>query len=140
MRISRDQMFMEIARIVSKRSTCLRSQVGAVLVKNNRIVSIGYAGSPPGAPHCDPSTCNKDTPGGCKNTIHAEKNAIDFAQKEGISTEGATIYITMSPCKACAEEILKAGIKRVVYDRLYRDSSGIQLLDDHSVAVELFWG
>lgn len=126
MRISRDQMCMEFAVTVAKRSTCLRRRVGAVVVFGGRPLSIGYAGAPEGMPHCTPETCNVDNP--CKNTIHAEANAIAWASRYGVSTQGGILYTTCSPCESCAKLILAAGISKVFYRELYRDVDPIELL------------
>ena len=123
MRISRDALYMEMAKLMAKRSTCLRKQVGAVVVKDARIVSTGYNGVPSGYPHCDEGKC-----GGCSISIHAEMNAIAFAAKEGVSIKGSTLYCTMSPCINCAKVIVNSGIVRVKYEEEYRDREGLEFL------------
>lgn len=122
-RISREQMLLEIIEIVRKRSTCLRGKVGVVIVKSNRIVSMGYNGSPPGAPHCFDLGCDVDEDNhdaGCQRTVHAEANAISFAAREGVSTKGATMYSTHAPCLKCAQLIVTCGIAEFIYVRDYR--------------------
>ena len=111
MRKSWDEYFMEIAEIVKTRSTCLRRQVGAVIVKDNRIITTGYNGAPSGLRHCtDIGGCERERlhiPSGQRHelcrALHAEQNAIIQAAKVGVSTEGATIYITLQPCVICAK-------------------------------------
>lgn len=132
-RISRDEMLMQMALIAKQRSTCLRRQVGAVLTFEGRVLSIGYGGSPPGLPHCTPSTCNSETP--CVATIHAESNTIAFAARHGIVTKGATLYTTASPCRECAKLLISAGIREVVFDELYRDVTPLHVLKDVGITV-----
>ena len=124
-RIGRDELYMEIVKLVAQRSTCLRKQVGAILVKEGRIITTAYNGPPSGFPHCDESSCLGT---GCERSIHAEMNAIAFAAKHGVSIEGSTLYCTMSPCINCAKVILNSGIVRVVYFEEYRLIEGLELL------------
>lgn len=133
MRPSRDQMLMEICEVVSKRTTCERRQVGAVIARNGRVLSLGYAGAPSGLPHCSPAVCDASTP--CRRTIHAEQNAIAWAAREGIATDGATLYCTTEPCLECAKVIINAGIRRVVFRDPYRVHEGRLLLQ--SVGIEV---
>lgn len=125
MRISREQMFFEIAKIVSLRSTCLRKQVGAVIEKKGRVVSIGYNGVVGGEAHCSELECEG---AGCNKSVHAEMNAIAFAAREGVSLKGSTLYVTLSPCINCAKIIVNSGIKEVKYLEKYRDVEGIEFL------------
>jgi dCMP deaminase len=97
---------------------------------------MGYNGAPSGMPHCDPEICNPDEP--CTRTVHAEANAIAFAAKKGIETEGATLYTTASPCNDCAKLLINAGIKRVIFWERYRDASPMNLLMAAGVKVEQF--
>ena len=142
-RISRDEMFIKICQVVAQRSTCLRSQVGAVIVKDNRVVSMGYNGPVSGMPACnqpDPlqeillrsgalKPLGTECMGpNCTRSCHAETNAIAFAARAGVSVEGCTMYCTMSPCINCAKVIVNSGIKEVKYLEEYRDTSGIELL------------
>lgn len=129
-RPSWDEYFMEIAKVVGKRGTCDRGRNGAVLVKNKRILTTGYVGSPAGLPHCDEvghlmsetidSEGNKSKH--CIRTTHAEQNAIVQAALHGVSTEGATLYVKFVPCFACCKMIINAGIKKVVAEKDYHDS------------------
>lgn len=133
-RISRDQMLMDIVQIVARRSTCNRAQVGAVIAQDGRIVSMGYAGAPSGLPHCSPDICNVDSP--CYRTVHAEAGAISYAARKGIKLEGSTLYCTHCPCVDCAKLIINTGIKRVVYGKAYRKKEGLNLLREVGISVE----
>lgn len=131
LRPSWDQYFIELARLVATRSTCNRKQVGCVLVRDKRIISTGYAGSPPGAPHCLDVGCDiNPATGGCRRTIHAEENALFH-----VDAWGCTAYCTLSPCHACFEMLVDAGVKRIVYLEEYRIPPR---LDHPSVVVERF--
>lgn len=132
-RISRDAMLMEMVSVVKKRSSCLRRQVGALLSLDGRVLSTGYNGAPSGMAHCTPATCNADRP--CIDTIHAESNAIAFAARYGIRTEGSTLYTTASPCRDCAKLIINAGICCVVFDEFYRDTDPLRFLQRAKVNV-----
>src|SRR5213082_715511 len=120
MRADWDTYFMEIARVVSSRSTCDRKHVGALLVRDRMILSTGYNGSIRGMPHCDDVGHLLEN-GHCVATIHAEANAILQAARNGVRIEGADIYTTASPCWPCFKMIANAGIKRIVYGEFYRD-------------------
>ncbi|WP_290902673.1 dCMP deaminase family protein, partial [Ferroglobus sp.] len=120
MRPSLDEYFMEIAKVVAKRSTCLRQNVGAVIVKDKRILSTGYNGAPMGLPHCLDIGCLREelnVPSGERHelcrAVHAEQNAIIQAAVHGVSIKGATLYTTHQPCIMCAKMIINAGIVRV---------------------------
>lgn len=137
-RPSHDEYFMEIANVVRSRSTCSRGQVGALIVAENHIISTGYNGAPPGHPHCIDVGCDVDDEHlelGCRRAIHAEANAIAWAARYGVSTESATIYCTAGPCLKCAQLILSAGIKEVVYRVPYRLRDGETLLIESGVNI-----
>lgn len=120
-RRSRESMFEDIVGIVADRSTCLRGKVGAIIVIDGRVASMGYNGSPPGDVHCLDEGCMIDPDmGGCIRTIHAEQNAIAWAARAGVKTDGATMYCTHSPCNECAKLILAAGIQEFIYFTEYR--------------------
>lgn len=122
-RPSWDDYFMALAKIVATRSTCDRARAGAVLVKNRRIISTGYNGAPPGLPHCDGPAGHLMEEGHCIRTLHGEENAIlQVAAVGGVSTEGATLYTTFSPCYHCAKKIIMAGIKRVVAGTVFTNT------------------
>ena len=129
MRPSFDEIYMELAVRLAKRSHCIKMQVGAVLAKDTRIISLGYNGPPPGTHNCDEEWpqqgCPRDSKGGCSLAIHAEQNAILYAAKNKASIEGATMYVTLSPCLACARIVFTAGIKNVYYLHSYGDYKGI---------------
>lgn len=132
-RISRETLYMEVAKLMTGRSTCLRKAVGCVLVRDNRIVATSYNGVPSGVEHC------KNCLGpGCDIVIHAEAGLISYCAKHGISTEGTTMYVTLSPCESCANLIINAGIKKVVYLEKYRLSGGIAKLICNDVEVEQY--
>lgn len=126
MRITRDEYLLNEVLNAARRSTCLRLNVGAVLVRDGRPILAGYNGALSGFPHCTPDTCGPDKP--CNNTVHAEVNVIYFAARHGIATAGATLWCTDSPCKICAEAIIQAGIREVVFLRKYRDVGPLSLL------------
>ena len=116
-RASWDEYFMSIAQVVATRSTCPRKYVGAVLVRNRTILSTGYNGSIRGMPHCsDVGHMMED--GHCVATIHAEANAIIQAARNGVNIEGATNYVTASPCWNCFKQLANAGVTRIVLRRV----------------------
>jgi dCMP deaminase len=136
-RIGRDGLFMGVAELFAKRSTCLRAKVGAVAVRDNRIVATGYNGAPQGFPHCTEHTCNPDNP--CEETIHAEANLIAFSARAGISLEGTTLYCTHAPCKNCSRLILQSGIAEIVYKNPYRASNlGLFWAGDKKIIVRKY--
>jgi len=125
-----DQIFMNLATDLAQRSHCVKAQVGAVLVKDTRIISIGYNGPPAGTHNCDeewPETgCPRDSKNSCSLALHAEENAILYAVKNGASLEGSTLYITLSPCLPCARIIYSSGIKKVFYLNSYAEYKGLR--------------
>lgn len=129
-RINRQEMFMEIAQVVSKRSTCSRKQVGCVLVKDNRVVCIGYNGVLPNMP--EEMGLDEE---GHSHTVHAEANVIAFCAKNGIPTDGCILYTTLSPCEKCAELLIQAGIIEVFFGEYYRNTTGIELLLTNNINV-----
>jgi dCMP deaminase len=142
MRPSWDSYFMEIAHVVAKRSTCLRRQVGAVIVKDKRIMTTGYNGAPTGIAHCEEVGCLRDElniPSGQRHElcrgIHAEQNAIIQAAIWGIGIKGATLYCTTQPCALCAKMLINAGITRIVYEGNYPDTLAMRLLEEAGVEV-----
>ncbi len=120
-RASWDEYFMNIARVVASRSTCDRKFVGAVIVRDKTILSTGYNGSIRGMPHCS-EVGHMMEEGHCVATIHAESNAILQAAKNGVSIDGASIYVTASPCWSCFKQVTNAGIRRIVFGEFYRDT------------------
>ncbi len=119
-----DVRYLRMARIWSENSYCKRRQVGALIVKDKSIISDGYNGTPSGFENL----CEDETDRTKPYVLHAEANAITKVAKSGNSSEGATLYVTASPCIECAKLIIQAGIVRVVYSELYRCCDGIELL------------
>ncbi|MCZ2471949.1 dCMP deaminase family protein [Aquirufa ecclesiirivi] len=124
-----DAIFMELAQNLALRSHCTRAQVGCVLTKETRIISIGYNGPPAGTHNCDDEFgevgCPRDSKGSCSLALHAEQNAILYASKNGADVEGSTIYVTLSPCISCARIIYSMKIKRVIYLNSYAAYKGL---------------
>ena len=126
-----DDKYIRMAKIWATNSYCKRRQVGALLVKDKMIISDGYNGTPSGFENeCEDGNVTKPY------VLHAEANAISKVAKSGNSSEGATLYVTASPCIECSKLIIQAGIKRVVYSEEYRLDDGIQLLRRAGVEVE----
>ncbi len=142
MRPDWDEYFMSLLEVIKTRSTCLRRQVAAVIVKDKRIIATGYNGAPKGVFHCEHVGCLRDKlkiPSGerhelCRG-IHAEQNAIIQASVYGVSIEGADIYITHSPCILCSKMLINAGIKRIVYKGDYPDKLALDMLGEAGVTV-----
>lgn len=133
-RPSWDQYFMSITAQVATRSTCDRAQVGAVIVKDRRILTTGYNGAPAGLPHCD-DVGHLMVDGHCVRTLHAEQNAILQAALHGVSVQGGTVYVTHQPCLTCAKMIINAGLLRVVYAGAYPDEHARAFLSQAGVAL-----
>ncbi|NUQ36949.1 MAG: dCMP deaminase [Caldilineales bacterium] len=136
-RPSWDHYFMSIALQVAKRSTCDRAHVGAIVVKDRRILTTGYNGSPAGLPHCD-DVGHLLVEGHCVRTLHAEQNAIIQAAYHGVSVQDSAIYVTHQPCLTCAKMIINAGIRRVVYAGQYPDNLARQFLAEAGVSLQQF--
>ncbi len=134
-RPSWDQYFIDITLDVSKRSTCLRAQVGAIIVKDKRILTTGYNGAPKGLPHCLDEGC-EIVGGHCVRSLHAEQNAILQGALYGVPLEGGTIYTTHQPCVICAKMIINAGMKRVVYAGLYPDELAMKYLHLADIQID----
>lgn len=122
-RTHREDYYMAIAEVTSKRSTCDRARVGAIAVKDNRIIATGYNGSPSGWGHCD-EWGHEMSSGHCVRTVHAEMNIICQCAKFGISLKDATIYCTHSPCYNCLKHLENVGVKEIIY-QTYRDDSSM---------------
>ncbi|HEY0896030.1 MAG TPA: dCMP deaminase family protein [Sphingobacteriaceae bacterium] len=124
-----DHIFMNLATDLARRSHCVKAQVGAVLSKETRIISIGYNGPPAGTHNCDeewPVTgCPRDNRGSCSLALHAEENAILYAVKNGADLQGSTLYLTLSPCLPCARLIFSSGIRKVLYKHSYAAFKGL---------------
>jgi len=142
-RPSWDEYFMRIAHVVASRSTCLRRKVGAVLVKDKRILATGYNGAPKGLPHCE--TCLREelgVPSGQRHElcrgVHAEQNAIIQAAVFGVSTKGAVLYTTTFPCIICAKMLINAEVDEIVYDSDYEDPESLKILKEAGVKMRKF--
>lgn len=127
-----DRSYLEMAAVWAKNSYCKRRQVGALIVKDRMIISDGYNGTPSGFEN----VCEDDNGVTKPYVLHAEANAITKVSKSGNSSDGATLYVTASPCLECAKLIIQAGIKRVVYNDEYRLTDGIDLLRRAGVECE----
>lgn len=144
-RPSWDEYFMSMAQLVSKRSTCIRRKVGAVLVKDMRIISTGYNGAPKGLPHCYEIGCLRkelNVPEGeraelCRG-LHAETNCIIQAAVFGVSVKGATLYTTHFPCSICAKILINAEISEIIYASDYPDELAKKLLTEAKIKVRRF--
>ena len=128
-----DKAYMNMSEEWAKLSHCTRKNVGALIVKYNMIIADGYNGSPSGFPN----ECENAEGQTHWYVLHAEANAITKLARSNNSAEGSTLYITLSPCRECAKLILQAGIKRVVYGAAYKDTSGVDFLNQSSIVTEL---
>lgn len=137
MRPGWDEYFIQIARTVATRATCPRASVGAVLVREHRILTTGYNGSPRGVAHCTEVGCTIAN-GHCLRATHAEANAVVQAALHGITLEGSTAYCTHQPCMNCSKLLISAGIRKIVYDVAYPDPIAQELLAEAGVALVQF--
>ncbi|MEI6132372.1 MAG: dCMP deaminase family protein [Bacillota bacterium] len=142
MRPSWDEYYMEMIEVIKKRSTCLRRQVGAIIVKDKRIISTGYNGSPMNTKHCEEVGCLREQlkiPSGERHelcrAIHAEQNALVQAAYSGTSVKDAVMYITTQPCSLCAKMLINAGISKVVYKGDYPDEMAMEMLKEAGVRI-----
>jgi dCMP deaminase len=133
---------MAIAKMVAKRSTCLRRSVGAILVKDKRILATGYNGAPAGLRHCEEVGCLRESssvPSGQRHELcrglHAEQNVIIQAAYHGISIKGATLYCTNKPCVICSKMLINAGIQKIYYEEGYDDALSDQMLAEAGVEL-----
>ena len=145
MRPSWDEYFMRMAYLASTRSTCTRRKVGAVIVKDKRILATGYNGPPKGLAHCDVTGCIREelnVPSGERHELcrglHAEQNAIIQAAVHGVSIKDATIYVTNHPCVVCAKMLINAEIKEIVYAEGYPDDLAKLILLESNIKVRKF--
>jgi dCMP deaminase len=147
-RPSFDDIYMDLAQNLAQKSHCVKIKVGAVLSKDTRIVSLGYNGPPAGTHNCDQEWpghgCARDRKGSCSLALHAEENAILYAAKNKVNLEGATLYVTLSPCLSCARTIYTMGIKKVYFLNSYAKykglevDEGVEFLRKFGVGVEHF--
>lgn len=142
MRPSWDEYFMEITKVVATRSTCLRRQVGAIIVKDKRIIATGYNGAPQGLLHCVDTGCMRQKlgiPSGERHELcmglHAEQNALIQAAYHGVSVKGGTVYSTTQPCVLCSKMLINAGIKTIVFAGPYPDTLSLSLLKDAGIEL-----
>ena len=138
---------MQVVYLVKTRSTCLRRKVGAVIVKDKRILATGYNGAPIGCRHCEEVGCLRqklNVPSGERHelcrAIHAEQNAIVQAARAGTSIDGATIYVSAQPCVICAKMLINSGIKRIVFEGDYPDELSKELLDESGLELVKYGG
>ncbi len=144
-RPSWDEYFMQIVDLVKTRSTCLRRQVGALIVKDKRILASGYNGAPSGVSHCSKVGCLRqqlNVPSGERHelcrAIHAEQNAIVQAAYAGTSVNGSTMYVSLQPCSLCAKLMINAGIKKLVFRGNYPDELALSMLNEAGVELVNF--
>ena len=137
-----DEYFLEIAALVSKRSTCLRRKVGALLVKEKRILATGYNGAPRGLPHCSETGCLRDklkVPSGERHELcrglHAEQNALLQASLHGVSVKDSILYCTNQPCIICTKMLINAGIGEVVIEKGYPDKMSMDFFNQAGILV-----
>lgn len=151
-RPSWDDYFMNMTELVAKRGTCTRKRLGAVLVRDRRVIATGYNGSPPGHPHCDDVGCfvvpttqkiegKEITKDHCIRTLHAELNAILQCALHGVEAKGSTLYVMYNPCYYCAKTIIASGIARVVYKNDYihddgLDNKALEMMRTSGIIVE----
>lgn len=145
MRPDWDTYFMRITKLVATRSSCLRRRVGAVLVKDKRILATGYNGAPAGMAHCEEAGCLRDQlhiPSGERHELcrglHAEQNAIIQAARQGTEIKDSTLYCTTAPCSLCAKMLINAGVMRIVYEGSYPDERAMAFFAEAGVKVEHF--
>jgi dCMP deaminase len=144
-RPSWDEYFMDITSLVARRSTCMRRQVGAVMVKEKNILATGYNGTPSGITHCDVAGCLREqlnVPSGERHELcrglHAEQNAIIQAARHGVNISDSVLYCTNSPCIICTKMLINAGIRKVVYLQGYSDSLSLEMLDEAGIEALSF--
>ena len=142
-RPSWDEYFLKLSKLVAKRATCLRRRVGAVLVKDKRILATGYNGAPRGLAHCLDIGCIRQKlkiPSGQRHelcrALHAEQNALIQASLYGISVKDATLYATNQPCIICAKMLINAGIKEIVIADGYPDKMAMEFLKEAGIKIK----
>lgn len=143
-RPSWDEYFLEIASLVKTRSTCIRRQVGAVFVRDKRVLATGYNGAPSGLKHCDEVGCLREresVPSGERHelcrAIHAEQNALLQAAQHGVGLSGSVLYSTIQPCVLCAKMMINAGVKRIVVLGGYPDALAREMLKEAGIEIEI---
>lgn len=143
-RVSWDEYFLQIAALAATRSTCLRRNVGCVLVRDRHVLATGYNGVPAKAPHCADKGClrqERNIPSGQRmdicRAVHAEANAIAQCAKLGVCVQGATAYVTVTPCSKCAALLVQAGVTAVVSSGVYPDEDTKAILEEANVTVKI---
>lgn len=141
-RVSWTEYFMDITKLVARRSTCIRRAVGAIIVKEQRILATGYNGAPMGISHCDVTGCLRaklNVPSGQRHElcrgIHAEQNAIIQAALHGVSIKDALLFCTNQPCSICTKMIINAGISKIYYEEGYADELSLEMLQEANVEI-----
>lgn len=141
-RPSWDEYFQTITRDVADRSTCIRRHVGAIIVKDKRILATGYNGAPSGLAHCLTTGCLREElgiPSGQKHELcrgaHAEQNAVIQAARYGVSIDGATVYCTNQPCIVCAKILINAGVEKIIYENSYPDELSEQMIKEAGIEL-----
>ena len=144
-RPSWDEYFIEMARVIASRSTCLRRSVGALLVRDKRILATGYNGAPANLPHCAEVGCRREELGIASGErqelcrgLHAEQNAIIQGALHGVGVRGSVLYCTTQPCAICAKMLINAGVERVVYEGDYADQLSLEMLQQAGVELVRF--
>ena len=142
-----DQYFMQMAEFAATRTTCLRRSVGAVIVKDRRVLATGYNGASQGLTHCEELGCLRqqlNVPSGQRHelcrALHAEQNAIITAARYGVNIDGATIYVTTQPCVVCAKMLINAGITEIVYKNPYPDELSMSMLGESGIKLRVYEG
>lgn len=140
-----DEYFLKITKVVAERSTCLRRSVGAIIVKDKKILATGYNGAPIGITHCDKTGCIRikfNVPSGQRHELcrglHSEQNALLQAALHGVSVKGATLYSTIQPCIICAKMLINAGIKEIVISGEYPDKMAAEFLKEAGIKVRTY--
>jgi len=140
-----DQYFIDITHLVATRSTCLRRQVGALVVKERNILATGYNGTPSGIRHCEETGCLRErmkVPSGERHELcrglHAEQNAIIQAARHGVNIDGSTLYCTTMPCIICTKMLINAGIRRIVYEEGYSDDLAREMVEEAGIEISRF--
>jgi dCMP deaminase len=141
-RPSWDEYFLTMAKVIASRTTCLRRSVGALLVRDRRILATGYNGAPSGVPHCSETGCRREQLGIASGErqelcrgLHAEQNAIIQGALHGVSVKGAVLYCTTQPCVICAKMLINAGVERVVYQGDYADQLALEMMEQAGLEV-----
>ncbi|OGI06325.1 MAG: cytidine deaminase [Candidatus Margulisbacteria bacterium GWF2_35_9] len=140
-----DTYFMNIAHVIASRSTCLKRQVGSLIVKDEQILATGYNGAPRGMKHATEVGCLREQLQVASGThhelcrgLHAEQNAIIQAARSGVNVEGSTLYCTYMPCVICSKMIINAGIKKIVFNGYYPDELAVQMLNESGIEISLY--